>query len=246
MGRWEQRTGYRDADSLYTKKGKRAWTKIGAATVGASSLLGTAAAANYAKRYGLSKKDAAKAIAVSTLGGAAAGALAGGLGTRVDNLRRKYIYGPVNKAIIGGDEKGHVGSSSEMSDAERRARRRRIARNIAIGAGGAAAAGLAGYGIYRAAKRGGASVPLGNADRVKSALSTRPVTNKSFHPKSAAVVNGRKLTVRERRMFTRAAVKNPRITRSMHNYNGLSPAQKKKVFRANQQLRGKRQRLRRR
>ena len=154
--------------------------------------------------------------------------------------------------VRGGSTRGgrrRIGSSSEMSDAERRARRRKIARNVAIGAGAAAAAGLAGYGIYRAVKRGGARGNLGNADRVKSAfarpepaappklMSESPVTNRSFHPKSAATVNGRKLTVRERRTFTRAAVKKPRVTRSMHNYKGVSPAQKKKLYRANQRLR---------
>lgn len=134
--RFSQRHGLMDEKGMTTKKFRRLATGYGAA---AGALQG--AATSYLASQGLSNKTRG----ISTAVGAGAGALAGGLGAnvgaRLGNKIRKGVA-KANKKYLNPRIKGID------DDAEKKARRKKIARNIAIGAG---AAGL-GYLAYRGYK----------------------------------------------------------------------------------------------
>ena len=110
-----------------------------------------AAAARSGSQYmrtakALSNSKGARAIA---LGAAGVGAGASALLAR--RAIRKAKEAKEAKDFAFGNRR-HVGSSNAVSDAEKKAKRKKMLRNIAIGAGGAALAGGAAYAL---AKKGG-------------------------------------------------------------------------------------------
>lgn len=126
-----------DEKGMVTKKYRRLATGYGA---GMGALQG--AANNYISTRGLPNKTRG----ISTAVGAGVGALAGGLGANVgvrlsNKLRKGMAEG--NKKYLNPRIKG------VDDEADKKDRRKRIARNIAIGAGATAAAAGLGYLAYK-------------------------------------------------------------------------------------------------
>lgn len=140
VGRFQQKIGMRDKKSLYTRKGKLIKAGISGAVSGVSGGL----SAYKALQKGTGNKKLAVAGGVGA--GLASGALGSYLGSTINNGLRKGLYGPINKNIIGKPKSKIKGVSDE---ADKKARRKRIARNIAIGAGATAAAAGLGYLAYK-------------------------------------------------------------------------------------------------
>lgn len=124
--RKSQEKGLMDDKTRYTKEGIKQGVKMGALSGGLGNAIGTYAGLRLA---GANKKSAA----VTAGAAGAAGALGGGLGAYTGGKIRNHI---INKKIKKGKISGY--------DEDKSARRKRIARNVAIGAGlGAAALGTA-------------------------------------------------------------------------------------------------------
>lgn len=128
-----QEKGQMDEKTRWTKKAIKRMSTTGAVVNG---LYGAASGYAGARLAGKNKKTAAVAAGLGGAAGALGGALTGAAGAKI----RNHI---INKKIREGKIKGID------DEAEKKARRKKIARNIAIGAGATAAAAGLGYLAYK-------------------------------------------------------------------------------------------------